>query len=163
MSKHTTQQAAESATQITVKSRETGKLYIVVREYRHSLLVRPAWKNSGLPFTLPKSAFIFPTPNNPEQHHDSNMISPHTQAAITALLAVDPTATDSEREAVAAAMQGIDSQAVLSVKEVAKRLGRTRQTVYNLVKRGVLIPIKTGSICTGVTAQSLARYLQGAA
>lgn len=41
----------------SVKSRETGKVYYVVREYKTCLLVRPSWKKGGLPFTLPKSAF----------------------------------------------------------------------------------------------------------
>ena len=40
-----------------VKSRETGKLYRVVREYNNQLLVAPAWKKHGTPFTLPRIAF----------------------------------------------------------------------------------------------------------
>ena len=30
-----------------VKSRETGKTYRVVREYKNQLLVAPAWKSTG--------------------------------------------------------------------------------------------------------------------
>ena len=40
-----------------VVSRDTGKRYRVIREYRHTLLVRPAWKQGGLPFTLPRECF----------------------------------------------------------------------------------------------------------
>lgn len=92
------------------------------------------------------------------------MISEHTRAAIVALLAVDPNATDAEREAVATLMTG-ESQgpAVLTIKEVCKRLGRTRQTVYNLVKRGMLSAVTNGSTTAGITLDSLNRYLRGAA
>ncbi len=87
--------------------------------------------------------------------------------SITALLAVDTLATDADRERVAAALRGEESgPAVLSVKEVCRRLGRTRQTVYNLIKRGLLQPVRgggCGGMCTGITTQSLARYLHGAA
>lgn len=49
--------AAQSAKVITVKSRDTGKVYRVIREYKYTVLVTPAWKKSGIPFTLPKTAF----------------------------------------------------------------------------------------------------------
>lgn len=45
-----------------VRSRETKKLYRVVKEYKYTLLVAPAWKKSGIPFTLPKTSFeLYPT------------------------------------------------------------------------------------------------------
>ena len=95
------------------------------------------------------------------------MITEMTMTAITALLAVDTLATDADRERVAAALRGEESgPAVLTIKEVCKRLGRTRQTVYNLIKRGLLQPVKgggCGGMCTGITTQSLTRYLNGAA
>lgn len=106
---------------------------------------------------------ILPTRHNPENQNGNTMISQATKQAITALLAVDPTATDTEREAVALAMQGSNDPAVLKIKDVAKRLGLTRQTIYNMVRRGDLAPVKSGGICTGITTQSLARYLHGAA
>lgn len=40
-----------------VKSRDTGKPYRVIREYKHQLLVAPAWKKRGLPFTMSREAF----------------------------------------------------------------------------------------------------------
>lgn len=46
------------AKQVTVRSRETGKVYRVIREYRHCLMVTPADKKRATPFTLPRSAFI---------------------------------------------------------------------------------------------------------
>lgn len=52
-----TDTAAQSAKAITVKSRETGKVYRVIREYRHTLLVTPAWLKRGYKMTLPKTAF----------------------------------------------------------------------------------------------------------
>ena len=39
-----------------VKSRDTGKTYRVVREYKNLLLVVPAWKKSGHPFTIDRAA-----------------------------------------------------------------------------------------------------------
>lgn len=168
MTRSKTDSAALSAKQATVKSRETGKVYRVVRSYRNSLLVTPAWRKHGYKMTMPKSAFLEfnPHPNSPEVSHEAHMISAHTRQAITALLAVDPSATDDEREAVAQALQGKQSgPAVLSIKEVCRRLGRTRQTVYNLVKRGLLQPVRgggCGGMCTGITTQSLSRYLQTA-
>ena len=91
------------------------------------------------------------------------MISPHIREAITALLAVDHSATDAEREAVAAAMRGTNTPQVLAVSDVAKRIGRTRQTVYSMVRRGQLAPVRTsGGILSGITADSFAAYLRGA-
>lgn len=159
------QTAAESAQQVTVKSRDTGKVYRVIREYRNMLLVTPAWKKSGIPFTLPKTSFeaINPPTNNPKNNHDNTMISDHTKAAITALLSVDKTATDDEREAVAMALQGKQSgPAVLTIKEVCDRIGRTRQTVYNLVRKGLLVAVNGGKNNTGITTDSLTHYLKGA-
>ena len=96
------------------------------------------------------------------------MISPHIRDAIVALLAVDRAATDDEREAVARALAGKpveDGPAVIAFKDVCSRLGRSRQTVYNLIARGLLTPVKgagKSGYCTGVTAASLDAYLRGA-
>ena len=43
---------AETGRGSIVVSRDTGKRYRVIREYRYTLLVKPAWKKSGYPFTL---------------------------------------------------------------------------------------------------------------
>ena len=53
-----------------VCSRETGKVYRVVREYKYTLMVVAAWKKSGYPFTLPKSCFCDLTHsfNSPEKN-----------------------------------------------------------------------------------------------
>ena len=96
------------------------------------------------------------------------MISPHIRDAIVALLAVDKSATDEERETVARALAGQpiqDGPAVLSIKEVCARLNRSRQGVYNLISRGLLTPVKGGGAAgfnCGITADSLDRYLRGA-
>lgn len=52
-----TDTAAQSAKVITVRSRETGKVYRVLRAYRYTLLVTPAWLKRGYKMTLPKTAF----------------------------------------------------------------------------------------------------------
>lgn len=39
-----------------VKSRDTGKTYLVVREYKNLLLVDPTWKKHGQQFTIDRSA-----------------------------------------------------------------------------------------------------------
>lgn len=49
---------AKTAAPLTVISRETGKRYTVIREYRHTLLVKPAWKRGGFPMTMPREAFV---------------------------------------------------------------------------------------------------------
>lgn len=56
--KSKTSSAAESAKQTTVKSRDTGKVYRVIREYRYTLLVTPAWLKHGYRMTMPKAAFF---------------------------------------------------------------------------------------------------------
>ena len=45
------------AKQVTVRSRETGKVYRVLREYKYTILVTPAWLKRGYKMTLPKTAF----------------------------------------------------------------------------------------------------------
>lgn len=94
------------------------------------------------------------------------MISNHIRDAIIALLATDTAATEEDREAVALAMSGTpaDGPAVISFKEVCARLGRSRQTVYNLIRRGLLTPVRGAGMAgysTGVTASSLAEYIRG--
>lgn len=39
-----------------VKSRDTGKKYRVVREYKYTLRVVAAWKKNGLPFTIDRAS-----------------------------------------------------------------------------------------------------------
>lgn len=39
-----------------VKSRDTGKTYRVVREYKHTIRVVAAWKKNGLPFTIDRAS-----------------------------------------------------------------------------------------------------------
>ena len=96
------------------------------------------------------------------------MISAHIRDAVIALLAVDKSATDDERETVARALAGqpiSTGPAVLSFKEVCQKLGRSRQGVYNLISRGLLKPVKGGGAAglnCGITADSLDRYLRGA-
>ena len=92
------------------------------------------------------------------------MIAEHTKLAIIALLAVDKTATDEERQTVARALAGTPpGPVVLSIKEVCRRLGKTRQTVYNLCKRGLLQSVKGAGnkgLNSGITAASLSAYLR---
>ncbi len=62
-----TDSAAQAAKVITVRSRETGKVYRVLRAYKYTLYVTPAWLQHGYKMTLPKSAFdLTHTCNNPE-------------------------------------------------------------------------------------------------
>ena len=66
------------------------------------------------------------------------MIAESTKLAIIALLAADQTATDDEREAVAKALRGEPTgPQIYSIKETMALIGRTRQTVYNLLKKGL--------------------------
>ena len=88
------------------------------------------------------------------------MIQQHTKDAIAALLAVDKMATTEERNAVARVLSGLPD--VLSVAEVCKRLGKTRQTIRNLIVRGLLTPVKGAGHAgynRGVTAKSVEDYL----
>ena len=94
------------------------------------------------------------------------MIAPHTRSAILALLAVDDGATENERTRVADALSAQDSPVVLSVREVCRRIGRSRQTVHNLVARGLLKAVRGGGekgCSTGITLASLNAYLDGRA
>lgn len=72
------------------------------------------------------------------------MISRHTRAAITALLAVDDAATDEERTAVAAAASG--QWRALTIVEAARRLGCARPKVYKLIREGLLTTTPDGNI-----------------
>ena len=89
------------------------------------------------------------------------MISPATRDAICALLAADKCATDEEREAVARSLRGESTEPdVVSIKEACRRLGKSRQTIYTLVRRGRLRPVRgAGKFNTGITAQSLTDFL----
>lgn len=94
------------------------------------------------------------------------MISQHTRDAICALLSVDSSATDADRQRVAEALSETpDAPAVVSYTDAGKRLGCTRQTVYNLVKRGKLKSV-TGAGAqgrpTGILVSSISAYLLGA-
>lgn len=81
------------------------------------------------------------------------MISNHTRAAITALLAVDDTATDAERTAVAAAVSG--QWAALTITEAAKRLGCKRPKLYKMLRMGLLHATPDGRI----SELELARFM----
>lgn len=90
------------------------------------------------------------------------MISQATKDAVLALLSVDPTITQEERFAVAQALHGDHGPDVVTVSDAMKRLGRSRQTIYNLVARGLLKGVKGAgkSGCnTGITAASIEAYL----
>ena len=89
------------------------------------------------------------------------MIAESTKLAVIALLAADKTATEAERDAVARAMQGeIAGPQILSIKEVAALLQRSRQTVHHLIQKGRLVPVKgAGKYNTGITAESVHQYL----
>lgn len=39
-----------------VKSRDTGKTYRVVREYKHTIRIVAAWKKNGIPFTIDRAS-----------------------------------------------------------------------------------------------------------
>ena len=94
------------------------------------------------------------------------MISQHTRDAICALLSVDSSATDADRTRVAEALsESPDAPAVVSYTAAGKRLGCTRQTIYNLVKRGKLRSVSgagTQGRPTGILVSSISQYLLGA-
>ena len=94
------------------------------------------------------------------------MLSPHIRDAIIALVATDKNATDADRQRVAEALsESPDAPAVVSYTAAGKRLGCTRQTVHNLVKRGKLKSVSgAGSQGrpTGILVSSLSQYLLGA-
>lgn len=95
------------------------------------------------------------------------MIGATTKDAIIRLLATDPTATEDEREKVARALAGEHMDAaIIRIADAAKRLGCTRQTIHNLVKRGKLETVAgSGSAGSsiGITAESFRRYIKGRA
>lgn len=68
------------------------------------------------------------------------MIGKHTRAAIAALLAIDEGATDDERNRVTVALSG--EPKLLTQTEAARRLGVSRRTVINMIKRGMLAQVK---------------------
>lgn len=78
-----------------------------------------------------------------------------TRKAIVALLAVDETATEAERNRVALALSG--RYGVLSVAEAAERLGVSRPTIYRLIKAGYLTRTQGGEI----SELSIETYLCG--
>ena len=65
------------------------------------------------------------------------MIGKHTKAAIAALLAIDEGATEDERNRVTVALSG--EPKLLTQTEAARRLGVSRRTVINMIKRGMLV------------------------
>jgi len=84
------------------------------------------------------------------------------RSEITGLVKKDPTATDSERRRVLAAIAGVDDDlAKVSFADAAERLGFKKTTVYRLVKKGELVGVKgTGKRPCGVTKSSLDSYLE---
>ena len=94
------------------------------------------------------------------------MIANHIKDAIIALIATDKTATDADRQRVAEALsESPDAPAVVSYTAAGKRLGVSRQTIYDLVKRGKLKSV-TGAgeqgRPTGILVSSISQYLLGA-
>ena len=90
------------------------------------------------------------------------MIQPSTKDAIIALLASDKLASDSEREAVAKVLAGCDCKGpdVIPFKEVMFRLGKSRPTVYKLIAKGYLKPVRgAGKYNSGISAQSLEDFI----
>ena len=90
------------------------------------------------------------------------MIQPSTKDAIVALLAADKLASDSEREAVAKVLAGCDCTKpdIISFKEAAYRIGKSRQTLYTLIRQGRLRAVRgTGVYNTGITAKSLEDFI----
>ena len=82
-----------------------------------------------------------------------------TRKAIIGLLAVDETASDAERERVARALKG-EPPKVLKFSEVAERLGRTKQTVHNLVNAGLLERVPgAGAFSAGISEESFWNYV----
>lgn len=82
-----------------------------------------------------------------------------TRKAIVALLAVDETASEEERDRVALALSGAAPK-VLRIAEVAERLGRTKQTVHNLINAGRLKTVPgAGIFSAGVTEESFRAYV----
>ena len=65
------------------------------------------------------------------------MFADYTVKGVCAMLAADPTATEEERSRVAAALRG-RAVTVVKIAEVCRRLGRSRPTVWRLVKGGRL-------------------------
>jgi len=94
------------------------------------------------------------------------MISEVSRRAICAILAADETATDAERERVAASMRGEPNTArrVYTVEEAASILGRDPRTVRRMCQAGRLafVPSPSGRI-GGVVAESLDRFARGVA
>lgn len=82
------------------------------------------------------------------------MIAEHIQAAISALLTTDKSATDEERVAVMAAASG--QWRALTIVEVARRLGCDRPKVYKLIRSGILPTTPDGK----VTELELSKYLK---
>lgn len=83
------------------------------------------------------------------------MISKHTTEAIIALLAVDPQASDDDRQRIVAAISGEGDGGALSVAGAARRIGVTRVTLYRLCKAGALTRLADGR----VSEASVSRYL----
>lgn len=84
-----------------------------------------------------------------------------TRKAIVALLAVDETASEEERNRVTLALAGAaPAPKVLKIAEVAERLGRTKQTVHNLINAGRLKTVPgAGAFSAGVTEESFRAYV----
>ena len=86
-----------------------------------------------------------------------------TRKAIVALLAVDETASEEERNRVTLALAGeapTSTPKVLRIAEVAERLGRTKQTVHNLINAGRLKTVPgAGIFSAGVTEESFRAYV----
>ena len=94
------------------------------------------------------------------------MISELARRAICAILAADESATEAERERVAASMRGepSTSRRIYTIEEAASILGRGTRTVRRMCQAGRLafVPSPGGRI-GGVVAESLDRLAKGVA
>ena len=94
------------------------------------------------------------------------MISEQTRKAICALLAVDPEATQADRDRVAESLAGepVDAVATLTIAEACKRLNCSRTTIWRRVRAGRLTGIsgegEAGNI-RWITRESVERLLAG--
>ncbi len=79
-----------------------------------------------------------------------------TKEMIVRIAHADPTATDAELERIERALVGGRRSSVVSIGDAARRLGRHRNTVVNLVRAGRLVGVRgSGSRNIGVTEASI--------
>lgn len=80
---------------------------------------------------------------------------------LVGLMRKDPLATDEEKHAAIALVEGREENACIRFREAAQKLGLCRHSVYKLVKNGALNGVKgTGKRPYAVTAESLKEYMR---